>query len=57
MTYLLFKQMMKLTLVITTAIDAVKTRNVIVIGEGTDILLLLLNYYNLDLTIQDLFYK
>ena len=37
------------TLVVTTAIDAVKTCDVIVIGEDTDILALLLHYYNLDL--------
>ena len=37
------------TLVVTTAIDAVKTCDVIVIGEDTDILVLLLHYYNLDL--------
>ena len=37
------------TLAITTAIDAVKTCDVIVIGEDADILVLLLHYYNLDL--------
>ena len=37
------------TLVVTTAIDAVKTCDVIVIAEDTDILVLLLHYYSLDL--------
>ena len=44
------------TLVFTTAIDAVKTCDVIIIGEDKDILVLLLHYYNLDLPFT-LFYK